>query len=165
MPDDSHVVPQKTVVRGACPHDCPDACALLVTVEKGRAIAVRGAPDHPPTAGVLCTKVAHYLERTYGGEGLLLGGVAGVPGAEVVIVGGGVVGTNAAQMALGMGANVTIIDKNVERLRYLDQVLHGRSHTLASNSRNLHDWIGRADFVVGGVLLPGAKAPKLVTKR
>jgi alanine dehydrogenase len=107
---------------------------------------------------------AHYLERTYGGEGLLLGGVAGVPGAEVVIVGGGVVGTNAAQMALGMGANVTIIDKNVERLRFLDQVLHGRSHTLASNSQNLHDWIGRADFVVGGVLLPGAKAPKLVSK-
>jgi alanine dehydrogenase len=116
-------------------------------------------------AGRMSVQVgAHYLERTYGGEGLLLGGVAGVPGAEVVIVGGGVVGTNAAQMALGMGANVTIIDKNVERLRYLDQVLHGRSHTLASNSRNLHDWIGRADFVVGGVLLPGAKAPKLVTK-
>ena len=71
MPDDSHVVPQKTVVRGACPHDCPDACALLVTVEKGRAIAVRGAPDHPPTAGVLCTKVAHYLERTYSDQRVL----------------------------------------------------------------------------------------------
>jgi alanine dehydrogenase len=107
---------------------------------------------------------AHYLERTYGGEGLLLGGVAGVPGAEVVVVGGGVVGTNAAQMALGMGANVTIVDKNVDRLRFLDQVLHGRSHTLASNSRNLHEMIGKADFVVGGVLLPGAKAPKLVTR-
>jgi len=107
---------------------------------------------------------AHYLERTYGGEGLLLGGVAGVPGAEVVVVGGGVVGTNAAQMALGMGANVTIVDKNVDRLRFLDQVLHGRSHTLASNARNLHEMIGKADFVVGGVLLPGAKAPKLVTR-
>ena len=82
---------------------------------------------------------AHYLERTYGGRGMLLGGVPGVPGAEVVIVGGGVVGTNAAQMALGMGANVTIIDKNVDRLRYLDQVLHGRSHTLASNTHNLQD--------------------------
>jgi len=107
---------------------------------------------------------AHYLERTYGGEGLLLGGVAGVPGAEVVVVGGGVVGTNAAQMALGMGANVTIVDKNIDRLRFLDQVLHGRSHTLASNARNLHEMIGKADFVVGGVLLPGAKAPKLVTR-
>src|SRR6476469_7657290 len=107
---------------------------------------------------------AHYLERTYGGEGLLLGGVAVVPGAEVVVVGGGVVGTNAAQMALGMGANVTIVDKNIDRLRFLDQVLHGRSHTLASNARNLHEMIGKADFVVGGVLLPGAKAPKLVTR-
>jgi alanine dehydrogenase len=116
-------------------------------------------------AGRMSVQVgAHYLERTYGGEGMLLGGVAGVPGAEVVIVGGGVVGTNAAQMALGMGANVTIIDKNVERLRFLDQVLHGRSHTLASNTHNLRDKIAQADFVVGGVLLPGAKAPKLVTR-
>ena len=100
---------------------------------------------------------AHYLERTYGGEGLLLGGVAGVPGAEVVVVGGGVVGTNAAQMALGMGANVTIVDKNVDRLRFLDQVLHGRSHTLASNARNLHEMIGKADFVVGGVFCPARR--------
>jgi alanine dehydrogenase len=116
-------------------------------------------------AGRMSVQVgAHYLERTYGGEGMLLGGVAGVPGAEVVIVGGGVVGTNAAQMALGMGANVTIIDKNVERLRYLDQVLHGRSHTLASNTHNLQDKLAQADFVVGGVLLPGARAPKLVTR-
>jgi alanine dehydrogenase len=115
-------------------------------------------------AGRMSVQVgAHYLERTYGGEGLLLGGVAGVPGAEVVIVGGGVVGTNAAQMALGMGANVTIIDKNVDRLRFLDQVLHGRCHTLAPNTRSLHEKIAAADFVVGGVLLPGAKAPKLVT--
>jgi alanine dehydrogenase len=116
-------------------------------------------------AGRMAVQVgAHYLERTYGGEGMLLGGVPGVPGAEVLIVGGGVVGTNAAQMALGMGANVTIIDKNVDRLRFLDQVLHGRSHTLASNRHNLRDQIAKADFVVGGVLLPGAKAPKLVTR-
>ena len=116
-------------------------------------------------AGRMSVQVgAHYLERTYGGTGILIGGVAGVPGAEVVVVGGGVVGTNAAQMAIGMGANVTIIDKNVERLRFLDQVLHGRSHTLASNSHNLQEMIAQADLVIGGVLLPGAKAPKLVTK-
>lgn len=115
-------------------------------------------------AGRMSVQVgAHYLERTYGGEGMLLGGVAGVPGAEVVIIGGGVVGTNAAQMALGMGANVTIVDKNVDRLRFLDQVLHGRSHTLASSTHNLHEKIAQADFVIGGVLLPGARAPKLVT--
>jgi alanine dehydrogenase len=116
-------------------------------------------------AGRMAVQVgAHYLERTNGGRGMLLGGVPGVPGAEVVIVGGGVVGTNAAQMALGMGANVTIVDRSIDRLRYLDQVLHGRSHTLASNRHNLRDVIARADLVVGGVLLPGAKAPKLVTR-
>ena len=107
---------------------------------------------------------AHYLERTQGGRGMLLGGVPGVPGANVVIIGGGVVGTNAAQMALGMGANVTILDRNVERLRFLDQVLHGRIHTIASNRQNIADAVREADLVVGGVLIAGAKAPKLVSR-
>ena len=115
-------------------------------------------------AGRMAVQVgAHYLERTQGGRGMLLGGVPGVPGANVVIVGGGVVGTNAAQMALGMGANVTILDRSVERLRYLDQVLHGRSNTLASNSRNVAAAVTEADLVIGGVLIAGAKAPKLVS--
>jgi alanine dehydrogenase len=106
---------------------------------------------------------AHYLERTNGGRGMLLGGVPGVPGANVVIVGGGVVGTNAAQVALGMGANVTILDMNIERLRFLDQVLHGRLHTLASNPFTMAEAVAEADLVIGSVLIPGAKAPKLVT--
>ncbi|MDP9364775.1 MAG: alanine dehydrogenase [Chloroflexota bacterium] len=106
---------------------------------------------------------AHYLEATHGGAGLLLGGVPGVPGANVVVVGGGVVGTNAAQMALGMGANVTIVDRSIERLRYLDQILHGRVHTLASNKQNLAAAVKDADLVIGAVLIAGAKAPKLVT--
>ena len=115
-------------------------------------------------AGRMAVQVgAHYLEKVHGGRGLLLGGVPGVPGAEVVIVGGGVVGINAAQMALGMGANVTIIDLSIDRLRYLDQVLHGRVHTLASNRGNIADAVRNADLVIGGVLIPGAKAPKLVT--
>lgn len=115
-------------------------------------------------AGRMAVQVgAHYLEKVHGGRGLLLGGVPGVPGAEVVIVGGGVVGINAAQMALGMGANVTIIDLSIDRLRYLDQVLHGRIHTLASNRGNIADAVRTADLVIGGVLIPGAKAPKLVT--
>jgi len=115
-------------------------------------------------AGRMSVQVgAHYLERTYGGRGMLLGGVPGVPGASVVVIGGGVVGTNAAQMALGMGANVTIVDKNVERLRDLDQILHGRIHTLASNKQNLAAAVREADLVIGGVLIAGAKAPKLVT--
>jgi alanine dehydrogenase len=107
---------------------------------------------------------AHYLERTYGGRGMLLGGVPGVPGADVLIVGGGIVGTNAAQMALGMGANVTIVDKSIDRLRFLDQILHDRFHTLASNTFNLRQAIKSADLVIGGVLLPGARAPKLVSR-
>ncbi len=116
-------------------------------------------------AGRMSVQVgAHYLERTQGGRGMLLGGVPGVPGADVVIVGGGIVGTNAAQIALGMGANVTILDMNVERLRFLDQVLHGRIHTLASNSHNVAESVRRADLVIGSVLIPGKRAPKLVTR-
>ena len=106
---------------------------------------------------------AHYLERTQGGRGMLLGGVPGVPGANVVIIGGGIVGTNAAQMALGLGANVTILDMSIERLRFLDQVLHGRLTTLASNPFNTADAVAEADLVIGSVLIPGALAPKLVT--
>ncbi|MFL5759092.1 MAG: alanine dehydrogenase [Thermomicrobiales bacterium] len=116
-------------------------------------------------AGRMAVQVgAHYLERTYGGRGMLLGGVPGVPGANVVVVGGGVVGTNAAQVALGMGANVTVLDVNVERLRYLDLVLHGRIHTVASNSHIVAAAVKDADLVIGGVLIAGAKAPKLVSR-
>ena len=116
-------------------------------------------------AGRMSVQVgAHYLEKVQGGRGLLLGGVPGVPPADVVIVGGGVVGINAAQMALGMGANVTIIDRSIDRLRYLDQVLHGRINTLASNRQNIAEAVANCDLLIGGVLIPGAKAPKLVTR-
>ncbi len=115
-------------------------------------------------AGRMSVQVgAQYLMKTHGGRGLLMGGVAGVPPANVVVVGGGIVGTNAAQIALGMGAHVTIIDLNIERLRYLDHVLHGRLTTLASNRHNISEAVANADLVVGAVLIPGAKAPKLVT--
>jgi alanine dehydrogenase len=107
---------------------------------------------------------AYYLMKTTGGRGLLLGGVAGVPPANVVVVGGGIVGTNAAQIALGMGAAVTVIDLNVDRLRYLDQVLHGRLTTLVSNRGSIASAVKDADLVIGAVLIPGAKAPKLVTR-
>jgi alanine dehydrogenase len=107
---------------------------------------------------------AHYLEKAHGGSGTLLAGIPGVPGAEVVVIGGGVVGTNAAQIALGMGANVVIIDRSLERLRQLDTMLHGRVNTLASNAENVAAAVQRADLVVGAVLLPGAKAPKIVSE-
>jgi alanine dehydrogenase len=115
-------------------------------------------------AGRMSVQVgAHYLENTQGGRGVLLGGVPGVAEANVVVVGGGIVGTNAAQVALGMGANVTILDMNIERLRFLDQVLHGRVHTVGSNSHTIADAISQADLVIGSVLIPGKRAPKLVT--
>ncbi len=107
---------------------------------------------------------AKYLEKVFGGSGVLLGGVPGVPPAEVVIIGGGVVGINAAKMAAGMGARVTILDISLERLRYLDDVLPANVTTLYSNRHNILDAIRRADLVVGAVLLPGAKAPHLVKR-
>jgi alanine dehydrogenase len=116
-------------------------------------------------AGRMAVQVgAHYLERPHFGRGMLLGGVAGVPGANVVIIGGGVVGTNAAQIALGMDANVIILDTNLDRLRYLEHVLDGRLTTIASNSYNIAEAVQNADLIVGGVLITGARAPRLVTR-
>ncbi len=107
---------------------------------------------------------AKYLEKVFGGSGVLLGGVPGVAPAEVVIVGGGVVGINAAKIAAGMGARVTILDISLERLRYLDDVLPANVTTLYSNRHNILDSIRKADLVVGAVLLPGAKAPHLIKR-
>ena len=116
-------------------------------------------------AGRMAIQVAaHYLEEPHGGRGKLLGGVPGVRPSDVVIVGAGTVGTNAAQIALGMGAHVTLIDRDLNRLRYLDQVLHGNLTTLSSNPRNIADAVSTADVVIGAVLVAGAKAPKLVTR-
>ncbi len=107
---------------------------------------------------------AKYLEKVFGGSGVLLGGVPGVTPAEVTIIGGGVVGINAAKMAAGLGARVTILDISLERLRYLDDVLPANVTTLYSNRHNILESIKRADLVVGAVLLPGAKAPHLVKR-
>jgi alanine dehydrogenase len=116
-------------------------------------------------AGRMSVQIAaHFLERENGGAGKLLAGVPGVPPSEVVIVGGGVVGANAAQIALGMGAHTAVLDRNLERLRYLDQVLHGHLTTLAANPLHTAEAVSRADVVVGAVLVPGAKAPRVVTK-
>jgi alanine dehydrogenase len=115
-------------------------------------------------AGRMSVQVgAHYLQRNEGGYGVLLGGVPGVEAARVVVIGGGTVGTNAAQIALGMGAQVSIVDLNVDRLRQLELQLHGRLTTLASNRTTIGEAVAEADLVIGGVLLPGARAPKLVS--
>ncbi|MCL7938577.1 MAG: alanine dehydrogenase [marine benthic group bacterium] len=107
---------------------------------------------------------AKYLEKTHGGLGLLLGGVPGVLPAEVVILGGGVVGTNAAKIAAGFGAHVTILDVDLNRLRYLSDVMPANVDTYFSNRHNIIEQIARADILVGAVLLPGAKAPSLVKR-
>ena len=116
-------------------------------------------------AGRMAIQVgAHYLEKMAGGRGILLGGVPGVPAARVVILGGGVVGTNAAKIAVGMGSHVTIIDNNLDRLRELDDIFLSKISTLASSAYMIHDAISSADLIVGAVLVPGASAPMLVTK-
>jgi alanine dehydrogenase len=116
-------------------------------------------------AGRLSVQVgAAYLEKEHGGRGVLLGGVPGVPPGNVCIIGGGIVGTNAAKIALGMGAKVTLVDLNLNRLRELDDIFGGSLHTLYSNSYNVQRAVCEADLVIGGVLIPGAAAPKIVTK-
>ena len=107
---------------------------------------------------------AQFLESQYGGRGVLLGGVSGVAAGQVVIIGGGVVGTNAAKIALGMRARVTIIDLSIERLRYLDDIFGGKVCTVMSNAYNIAEWTKQADLLVGAVLIPGAKTPQLVTE-
>ena len=116
-------------------------------------------------AGRMAVQIgAHLLEQTQGGRGVLLGGVPGVRQGMIAIVGGGAVGTNAAQVALGLGARVTVIDLNLDRLRYLEHVLRGNLSTVASNRRNVSEAVRRAEVLIGAVLIPGARAPRLVTE-
>ncbi|MBV6495612.1 MAG: alanine dehydrogenase [Acidobacteria bacterium ACB1] len=116
-------------------------------------------------AGRMSVQVgATYLEKMNGGRGILLGGVPGVPAANVVILGGGVVGTEAAKMAVGLGARVTIIDRNLDRLRQLDDIFLSKVQTLASSRYAVEEAISHADLVIGAVLVVGAAAPKLVTR-
>lgn len=106
---------------------------------------------------------AHFLEKPHEGRGVLLGGVPGVPPSRVVIVGAGIVGVNAARMALGLGAQVTMLDVNMTRLAYIDEVFHGQIRTVMSNPYNLHEELTGCDLLVGAVLIPGSRAPKIVT--
>lgn len=115
-------------------------------------------------AGRMAVQIgAQFLERPHGGKGILLGAVPGVLPGSVVIIGGGIVGTNAARMALGTGADVTILDVNPDRLRALDDQFQGRLHTLMSNEFNIEQAVRGADLLIGAVLIPGSRAPKLVS--
>ncbi|MDO9534006.1 MAG: alanine dehydrogenase [Bacillota bacterium] len=116
-------------------------------------------------AGRMATQVgSHFLEKAYGGKGIMLGGVPGVAPAEVTVIGGGIVGVNAAKIAVGMGARVTILDIDTQRLRYLDDLFRGRVLTLASNPYNFALAVARTDLLIGAVLIPGARTPKLCTE-
>lgn len=116
-------------------------------------------------AGRMATQVgAYHLQKNSHGEGMLLGGVPGVAAANVVVLGGGVAGTNAAKIAIGMGANVTILDRNIERLRYLADIFGNQVQTVYSTAQSVEDNVSQADLVIGTVLIPGANAPKLITK-
>jgi alanine dehydrogenase len=108
---------------------------------------------------------AKYLEKFFGGRGVLLGGVPGVPPAEVLVLGGGVVGTHAAKMAAGLGAHVTIMDVSLHRLRELSDFMPANCDVIYSNRQNILERLPKTDLLVGGVLLPGAKAPSLVTRK
>jgi len=116
-------------------------------------------------AGRMSVQIAsRLLEKYYGGMGILMGGVPGTPPAKVVIIGGGIVGANAAKMAMGLKANVTLIDINLDRMRYLNDIYAESLTTLYSNSYTIREQVKKADVVIGAVLIPGAKAPKLVTE-
>jgi alanine dehydrogenase len=115
-------------------------------------------------AGRMATQIgASYLERPQGGRGVLLGGVPGVEPGEVVIIGGGIVGTNAAKIALGLGARVTVFDLSIDRLRYLDDIFNGQLRTVFSVGHYLETLLPSADLVIGAVLIPGKQAPRIVT--
>ena len=140
------------------------ACVAYETVE----LPTRELPLLTPmseVAGRMAVQEgAKYLEKLYGGRGVLLGGVPGVAPAKVVILGGGIVGINAAKMAAGLGAKVVILDISLERLRYLSDVMPANVQLIHSNRHNILEQIATADLVIGGVLIPGAKAPKLIRR-
>ncbi|GAF64325.1 alanine dehydrogenase [Bacillus sp. TS-2] len=117
-------------------------------------------------AGRMASQIgAQFLEKSKGGKGILLSGIPGVERAKVSVIGGGIVGTNAAKIAMGLGADVTILDVNPERLRQLDDQYGRELQTLMSNTMNIDDAVRRSDLVIGAVLIPGAKAPKLVSEK
>lgn len=117
-------------------------------------------------AGRMATQIgATYLQKDHGGKGMLLGGVTGVARGNVTILGGGVVGVNAAKMAVGLGAKVTILDVNVDRLEYLNDIFGNSIHTLYSNNEQIEKSVIESDLVISAILIPGAKAPKLVTRQ
>lgn len=141
------------------------SCVAYETVSDPRGGLPLLAPMSEVAGRMSIQAGAHYLEKTYGGSGTLLGGVPGVAPGKVVIIGGGVVGTNAAKMALGLGAEVSILDRSLPRLRELDDIFESKVKTIYSTAEAIEHYTSQADLVVGAVLVPGAAAPKLLTRK
>ncbi len=139
-------------------------CLAYETVEKADRSLPLLIPMSEVAGRMSIQEGAKYLEKPMGGRGVLLGGVPGVKPAEVLVLGGGIVGTQAAKMAAGLGARVTMMDISLPRLRQLDDIMPANVETMISNEYNVRNAIRTADLVIGGVLIPGAKAPKLITR-
>jgi alanine dehydrogenase len=140
------------------------ACVAYETVETDNRALPLLAPMSEIAGRIAAQAGAYFLEKPLGGRGLLLGGVPGVAPGQVVVIGGGIVGYNAAVIALGLGANVTILERSIDRMRYLDEILSGRVTLLMSSSLQTEESVADADVVIGAVLIPGALAPKLLTR-
>jgi alanine dehydrogenase len=144
--------------------DSGAVCLAYETVERSDGSLPLLIPMSEVAGRMSIQEGAKYLEKPMKGRGILLGGVPGVKPAKVLVLGGGVVGTNAAKIAAGMGADVTIMDVNLTRLRYLDDVMPKNVHTMVSNEYSIRELVKDHDLIIGGVLIPGAKAPKLITR-
>ncbi len=140
------------------------ACVAYETVETDNHQLPLLAPMSEIAGRLSAQAGAYFLEKPLGGRGLLLGGVPGVAPGTVVVIGGGIVGYNAAVIALGLGANVTILERSIDRMRHLDEILSGRVSLVMSSSLQIEESVVEADVVIGAVLIPGALAPKLVTR-
>lgn len=157
-----HLAPEFELTRQMMDRRVTGVAYETITDKQGRLPLLTPMSE---VAGRMSVQVgATYLEKMNGGRGILLGGVPGVPAANVVIIGGGVVGTEAAKMAVGLGAHVTIIDRSLDRLRQLDDIFLSKVQTLASSRYAIHEALTHADLVIGAVLVVGAAAPKLVTR-
>jgi alanine dehydrogenase len=144
--------------------DSKSVCLAYETVEKDDHSLPLLVPMSEVAGRMATQEGAKYLEKPLKGKGILLGGVPGVKPAKVLVIGGGIVGTQAAKMASGMGADVIIMDLNLDRLRYLDDVMPENVTTVMSNEYNIREFVKTADLIVGAVLIPGAKAPSLITR-
>ena len=139
-------------------------CVAYETVETDDRALPLLAPMSEIAGRLAAQAGAYFLEKPLGGRGLLLGGVPGVAPGRVLVIGGGIVGYNAAVIALGLGASVTILERSIDRMRHLDEILSGRVSLVMSSTLQIEESIVEADVVIGAVLIPGAVAPKLITR-